>query len=72
MPSLIPSVWTAVHPVIPYVWSCSECQAAFDMGTIRRATHTQEQVDQINLQFEAHCKQVHPRLFPVIGLDAPA
>jgi hypothetical protein len=68
MPSLIPSAWTTVHPVIPYVWSCSECQAAFGLGSLRYASATQEQIDKINLEFQLHCKQVHPRLFPVVLL----
>ena len=68
MPSLTPFLWEAARPLSPYVWSCSECQAAFDLAPPRLLSPTQEQVDQINLQFEAHCKQVHPRLFPVIGL----
>lgn len=65
MPTLIPSVWTAVHPVVPYVWSCSECEAAFDMGPMRGSAPSQKQIDQANLQFVAHCKQVHPHSFPV-------
>jgi hypothetical protein len=65
MPTLIPSVWTAVRPVVPYVWSCSECEAAFDMGPMRGLAPNQDQIDQINLQFDVHCQQVHPRSSPV-------
>jgi hypothetical protein len=61
MPTLIPAIWTVIRPVVPYVWSCSECDAAFDMGPMRGLLPSQDQIDQINLQFEAHCKQVHPR-----------
>lgn len=60
MPTLIPSAWTAVHPIVPTAWSCSECEAVFDLGPLRRFSPTQEKIDQINLQFQAHCKQVHP------------
>lgn len=30
----------------------------------------QKQIDHINSQFEFHCKEVHPRAFPVTGLKA--
>ena len=68
MPTLVPSKWTTVHPIIPYAWSCSECQAAFDLGTLCRQSEAQKQIDHINSQFEFHCKEVHPRSFPVTGL----
>jgi hypothetical protein len=70
MPTLIASAWTAVHPVLPYVWSCSECDAAFDIGRQRLSSLTREQVDGVNLQFEAHCKHMHPLSFAVVGLNA--
>jgi hypothetical protein len=69
MPALIASAWTTVHPVRPYVWSCSYCEAVFDVGPLRHSSLTKEQVDGVNLQFDAHCKQVHPRSLPVIGLN---
>jgi hypothetical protein len=73
MPSLLPTVWTTAHPVVPYVWCCSTCEAVFDVGAARRASLTQEQIDQVNRQFEVHCKQTHPGSFPVVGLPcAPA
>lgn len=72
MASLLPSVWTTIAPAVPYVWSCSECEAAFDMGPMHGALPTQSQIDELNHQFEAHCRQVHPRLVPVSCLgDVP-
>lgn len=78
MPTLLPTVWTAINPAVPYVWSCSECGAVFDMGPMHGAPPRQTQIDQVNLQFEAHCKQVHPDSLPVNSLgntpygEAPA
>ena len=68
MPILIPSSWTDTRPGIPYVWICSVCQAFFDGGPVRGQGHSSEQINQINRQFEAHCKQLHPALRPVTGL----
>lgn len=70
MPGLIATVWTPIHPVLPYVWGCSECDAAFSVGPNRLPSLTREQRDAVNLQFEAHCVHVHPRSLPVIGLTA--
>jgi len=72
MPILIPKVWTISHPVVPYVWSCSKCEAVFDAGPVRRSVLTQDQVDGINRQFEIHCEQVHPGILPVVGLRSPS
>jgi hypothetical protein len=60
MPTLLPTVWTAVNPAVPYVWTCSECGAIFDMGPMQGSPPSQKQIDQVNLQFEAHCRHVHP------------
>lgn len=70
MPTLLPSVFTTAHPVVPYAWRCSKCEVLFDVGPNRGLALTQEQVDEVNLRFEAHCEQVHPRSFPIIGLTA--
>ena len=64
MPTLLPTVWTAVNPAVPYVWSCSECRAVFDMGPVQ-VSPGQKQIDQVNLQFEAHCKHVHAGSLPI-------
>jgi len=58
-----------VHPVLPYVWVCSRCGAAFDVEPHRLRSLTRLQVDNVNLQFEAHCIRAHPHLFPVVGLN---
>ena len=71
MPTLIATVWTDTKPSIPWVWKCSECATAFDLGPILRPSPTQDQIAHINLEFEAHCKQEHPHLFPVVPLDLP-
>ncbi len=65
MPTLLPTVWTAVNRAVPYVWSCSECRAIFDMGPTRGLQPGQNQIDQLNLQFELHCKLYHPGSLPV-------
>jgi hypothetical protein len=70
MPALIASVWTTAHPVLPYLWSCSKCETIFDVGRVRYTSLTQEQIDRVNLQFEVHCKRVHPLLLPIVGLTA--
>ena len=67
MPRLIPSGEKSIHLVSDWSWSCSECQAVFDMWP-HNAPPTQEQIDQINRLFVVHCKRVHPDLFPVFGL----
>ncbi len=69
MPALIATAWTTAHPVRPYVWSCSQCNVMFDVGPLRPSELTREQLDKLNLQFDMHCKDVHPRMFPVIGLN---
>ena len=72
MPSLVPSVWTTDSPAVPYVWCCSECEATFDMGPARGIRRSQTQIDLANLQFLAHCRQVHPLLLSVNCLgDVP-
>jgi hypothetical protein len=70
MPALIALVWTAAHPVVPYVWNCSECGAVFDVGPLRYTKLTKEQIGQVNNQFEVHCQQAPPGLLQVIGLGA--
>jgi hypothetical protein len=69
LPSLLPSVWTTVDPVLPYVWTCSKCGAAFDVEPHRFRSLTRAQIDNVNLQFEAHCISMHPHVFPVVGLN---
>jgi hypothetical protein len=71
MPSLMPTTWTTTHPKVPRVWSCSDGQAAFDMGPIFNAAPSEGQVEQVNRLFELHCKHVHPGQTLVIGLRRP-
>jgi hypothetical protein len=73
MPRLVPSSQKSIHLVSACAcsWSCSECQAVFDMWP-HHAPPTQEQIDQINRQFVVHCKRVHRDLFPVFGLAGGA
>jgi hypothetical protein len=54
MPILIPSAWSDTRPGIPFVWSCSVCQATFDRGPLRGKALSSEQIDEINSQFEIH------------------
>jgi len=63
------TVWTTTHPVVPCVWRCSECDAAFDLGPRRPTPRTLEQVDKMNHEFEIHFKHVHPDARPIIGID---
>jgi len=72
LPNLKPSLWTVARPVVPCVWSCSECQAEFDLGPQSCESLTKKQIDQINRQFAIHCKRVHPASSPVFGLECPA
>jgi hypothetical protein len=71
MPSLKPLTWTKEHPIVPYVWSCADCDAAFDMGPIHNGAPTTEQINQVNAQFKAHCTQVHSARGLIIGLRHP-
>jgi ribosomal protein L37AE/L43A len=66
---LIGCRWTKARPIKPYAWRCSKCEAVFDIGPLRPTMLTDEQVDEINSQFEEHCRKVHPRLRPAIGLN---
>ena len=68
MPILTPSAWSDTRPGIPFVWSCSVCQATFDRGPLRGKALSSEQIDEINSQFEIHWKQVHPTLVSGIGI----
>jgi hypothetical protein len=35
---------------------------------VHGSTPTQEQVDQINQEFEVHCQQEHPHSLPICGI----
>jgi hypothetical protein len=70
MPILLPSVWTDTHPGIPYVWSCSACEAIFDRGPLNGKAVPPQSIEEINRQFEADCKQVHAALRTVVGISS--
>src|ERR1035438_3445833 len=61
MPTLLPSVDRA--------WSCSECQAAFDMEPLDELSLTQVQIERINHVFELHCQYLHRGSSPVSGAE---
>ena len=69
MPFLRLALQTVDPPALPCVWSCSECQAEFALWNESIESVSKELIDQINFQFAIHCRQVHPGLFPVDGLD---
>ena len=57
MPTLLPST--------PRAWSCSECQAAFDMDPLDEHSLTQVQIERVNHVFELHCNHMHRGTVPV-------
>jgi hypothetical protein len=61
MPTLLQSV--------PRVWSCSECQAAFDMDPLDEHSLTQVQIERVNHVFELHCNHMHRGSSPMLGLE---
>jgi hypothetical protein len=73
MPSLIPAAFVPSEGdrEVPWVWKCSECDGAFDGGTIRLGQPTRDQISHVNLEFEMHCRQDHPYLVPVVLLALP-
>ena len=66
---LIATAWTTTHPVAPYRWICSACKTPFDIERNHNSAPNREQVEQINVLFAAHCKQVHQASFPAIGIN---
>jgi hypothetical protein len=71
MPYLIEAVRTVTDPAIPWVWKCSECETAFDFGTILHESPTRDQIAHINAAFQAHCKTEHRNVLPVVLLNLP-
>ena len=61
MPALLPSANRA--------WSCSECQAAFDMEPLDELALTQVQIERVNHIFELHCQHMHRGTSPVSGVE---
>jgi hypothetical protein len=54
----------------PFVWKCSECNAAFSLDRIT-ATPSVTQLEIVNGQFSVHCRHEHPDS-PAFGLKVPA
>ena len=48
----------------PRAWTCSECQAAFDMDPLDEHSLTQVQMERINHVFELHCSHMHRGISP--------
>ncbi len=76
MPTLIATVWTTAHPVVPYVWQVALDVRPCDVGPQRGSSLTNEQIDQVNRQFGVHCEQVQSTLIPGrrlkrCGVDPP-
>lgn len=69
MPTLLEAAWKGARPSNTYLWRCSHCDAVFSLGLLRGSSPSRKQIDRVYRQFEAHCKQVHPRLIPVIRLS---
>jgi hypothetical protein len=54
---------------VPFVWKCSECDAAFALDRITpKPSLTQLQI--VNAHFGVHCKHEHPGS-PITGLMIP-
>jgi hypothetical protein len=56
-------------PLDNHGWSCSECQAAFDMEPLDELSLTQVQIERINHVFELHCQHMHRGTSPVSGAE---
>jgi hypothetical protein len=41
------------------------------MPPLRGVNHATEQIERVNAQFDAHCKQVHPGSPLIIGIVRP-
>jgi hypothetical protein len=53
----------------PIAWTCSACEIVFALDRID-AILTKKSTEQINKDFEMHCKAQHPGS-QIIGLDIP-
>jgi hypothetical protein len=70
MPTLLEAAWKGACPSNTYLWSCSLCDTIFNLGPLRGSSPSRKEIDRVDLQFETHCKQMHPGLLPVTGLTA--
>jgi hypothetical protein len=53
----------------PIGWMCSACETVFELDRVD-AILTKKSTEQINKDFEMHCKGQHPGS-QIIGLDIP-
>jgi hypothetical protein len=53
----------------PIAWKCSDCETGFALDRVD-AILTKKSTEQINKDFEMHCKGDHPGS-QIIGLDIP-
>ena len=53
----------------PIAWKCSDCETVFALDRVD-AILTKKSTEQINKDFEMHCKGQHPGS-QIIGLDIP-
>jgi len=68
MPVLRPSVFND-QTKTPIAWICSACEAVLSLDRAD-AILTKKSTEQINKDFEMHCKEQHPGS-QIIGLDIP-
>lgn len=54
----------------PIAWKCSVCETVFALDRVD-AILTKKSTEQINKDFEMHCKEQHPGL-QISGLGLPA
>ena len=69
MPVLTPTVFND-RAKRPIAWMCSDCETVFSLDRVD-AVLTKKSTEQINKDFEVHCKGQHPGS-QIIGLEIPA
>ena len=67
MPALTPTVFNDQKR--PIAWKCSDCETVFALDRVD-AILTKKSTEQINKDFEMHCKGQHFGS-QIIGLDIP-
>ena len=67
MPALTATVFNDQRR--PIAWKCSDCETVFALDRVD-AILTKKSTEQINKDFEMHCKGQHPGS-QIIGLDIP-
>lgn len=68
MPTLLEAAWKGARPPNTYLWKCSHCDVIFNLGPLRGLSPLRKQIDRVNRLFEAHCKQAHPGMLPIVGV----